>query len=40
MAVTNLQELTKKFEELRYSRKFATFTQEQVDEIFESCYGC
>ncbi len=35
MAVTNLQELTKKFEELREAqRKFATFTQEQVDEIF------
>lgn len=35
MAVTNLQELTKKFEELREAqRKFATYTQEQVDEIF------
>ena len=35
MKVTNAQELTKRIEELREAQKqFATFTQEQVDEIF------
>ena len=35
MAVTNSQELSKKIEELREAQKiFATYTQEQVDEIF------
>ena len=35
MRVTNAQELTKRIEQLREAQKqFATFTQEQVDEIF------
>ncbi|MBD7915912.1 bifunctional acetaldehyde-CoA/alcohol dehydrogenase [Clostridium sp. Sa3CUN1] len=35
MAVTNAQELTQRIKELREAqRKFATYTQEQVDEIF------
>ena len=35
MKVTNAQELTKRIEQLRESQKqFATFSQEQVDEIF------
>lgn len=35
MAVTNAQELTQKIKELREAqKKFAKFTQEQVDEIF------
>ena len=35
MAVTNAQELTQKIQELREAqKKFATYTQEQVDEIF------
>ena len=35
MKVTNAQELTKRIEQLREAQKqFATFTQEQVDEIF------
>ncbi len=35
MKVTNSEELTKRIEQLREAqRKFATFTQEQVDEIF------
>lgn len=35
MAVTNAQELTKRIQELKEAQKiFATYTQEQVDEIF------
>ena len=35
MKVTNAQELTKRIEQLREAQKqFATYTQEQVDEIF------
>ncbi|GAB6169950.1 bifunctional acetaldehyde-CoA/alcohol dehydrogenase [Clostridium carnis] len=35
MAVTNAQELTQRIKELRAAQKvFATYTQEQVDEIF------
>ena len=35
MRVTNAQELTKRIEQLREAQKqFATYTQEQVDEIF------
>ena len=35
MKVTNAQELTKRIQELREAQKeFATYTQEQVDEIF------
>ncbi len=35
MRVTNVEELTKKLEEIRAAqKKFATYTQEQVDEIF------
>ena len=35
MKVTNAQELTKRIEQLREAQKqFATFSQEQVDEIF------
>ncbi|EOR27359.1 MULTISPECIES: bifunctional acetaldehyde-CoA/alcohol dehydrogenase [Clostridium] len=35
MAVTNAQELTQRIKELREAQKiFATYTQEQVDEIF------
>ena len=35
MAVTNAQELTQRIKELREAqRKFATYTQDQVDEIF------
>ena len=35
MRVTNAQELTKRIEQLREAQKqFATFSQEQVDEIF------
>ena len=35
MKVTNAQELTKRIEQLREAqKKFATYTQEQVDEIF------
>ncbi|QEK12684.1 bifunctional acetaldehyde-CoA/alcohol dehydrogenase [Crassaminicella thermophila] len=35
MAVTNLEELMKKLEEVRQAqRKFATYTQEEVDKIF------
>ena len=35
MVVTNAQELTKRIEELKKAQKiFATYTQEQVDEIF------
>ncbi len=35
MKVTNVQELTKRIQQLREAQKeFATYTQEQVDEIF------
>ncbi|MBS4804710.1 MAG: aldehyde dehydrogenase family protein, partial [Clostridium sp.] len=35
MVVTNAQELTQRIKELREAqRKFASYTQEQVDEIF------
>lgn len=37
MKVTNINELTKRMEQLRDAqRKFSTFTQEQVDEIFRA----
>ena len=37
MAVTNAEQLTKRIQELREAQKvFATYTQEQVDEIFRA----